>query len=114
MFDWYKGMVGENTDRLLYIYDPQSDVRIGDGEPIRDIAAIWDIEVLGAFLQRDDFRPVIRCSLNHFDQFIIDRDGCAIIASHGEPSSIAHSAFPGLALIHSESLDMQSSGMLTL
>ena len=35
MFDWYKGMIDENTGRLLYLSDPQSDVRIGDGEPIR-------------------------------------------------------------------------------
>ena len=44
MFDWYKGMVDENTGRLLYLYDPEKDVAIGDGESIRDIAAIWDVE----------------------------------------------------------------------
>lgn len=105
MFDWYKGMVDEKTGRLLYLYDPQADVRIGDGEPIRDIAAIWDIEVLSAFLRRDDLRPVIRRSLDHFEQFIIGRDGYAILAPQGEPSSIAHSAFLALALIHSEAPD---------
>ncbi len=44
MFDWYKGMIDESTGRLLYLYDPENDVTIGDGEPIRDIAAIWDVE----------------------------------------------------------------------
>ena len=105
MFDWYKGMVDENTGRLLYFYNPQTDVRIGDGEPIRDIAAIWDIEVLSAFLRREDLRPVIRRSLDHFEQFIVARDGYAIVAPQGELSSIAHSAFLTLALIHSESTE---------
>lgn len=45
MFDWYKGMVDQHTGRLLYLYDPQHDRAIGDGEPIRDIAAVWDVEV---------------------------------------------------------------------
>src|SRR5262249_521722 len=70
MFDWYKGMVDESTGRLLYRYDPESDVTIGDGEPIRDIAAIWDVEVLSAFLGRDDLRPLIRWSLDYFGRFI--------------------------------------------
>ena len=102
MFEWYKGMVDENTSRLVYLYNPNNDVTIGDGEPIRDIAAIWDIEVLSAFLGRDDLRSLIRRSLNHFKQLIVERDGYAIVAPPGEPSSIAHSAFLALALMRSE------------
>ncbi len=64
MFDRHKGMVDEATGRLLYLYDPEHDIAIGDGEPIRDIAAIWDVEVLSAFLGRDDLRPVFRQSLD--------------------------------------------------
>ncbi len=105
MFDWYKGMVDENTGRLLYLFNPHANVTIGDGEPIRDIAAIWDIEVLSAFLRRDDLRPVIRRSIDHFEQFIVERDGYAVVAPQGELSSIAHGAFLALALIHSESPD---------
>jgi hypothetical protein len=26
---------------LLHLYDPQNDVTIGDGEPVRGIAAVW-------------------------------------------------------------------------
>jgi hypothetical protein len=59
-------MVDESTGRLLYLYDPDNDVMIGDGEPIRDIAAIWDVELLSAFLRRDDLRPLIQRSLDHF------------------------------------------------
>lgn len=44
MFDWYKGMVDESTGRLLYLDDPENDVTIGNGELIRDIAAIFDVE----------------------------------------------------------------------
>ncbi len=102
MFDWYKGMVDESTSRLLYLYDPQTDVTIGDGEPIRDIAAIWDVEMLSAFLGRDDLRSVILRSLDHFSRLIIERDRYAIVAPRGEQSSIAHSAFMALALARSE------------
>jgi hypothetical protein len=60
MFDWYKGMVDDSTGRFLYLYDPENDVTVTDGEPIRDIATIWDVEVLSAFLGRDDLRAVTR------------------------------------------------------
>jgi hypothetical protein len=102
MFEWYKGMVDERTGRLLYLYDPENDVTVGDGEPIRDIAAIWDVEVLSAFLGRDDLRPLIRRSLQHFSRLIVERDGYAIVAVRREQSSIAHSAFLALALARSD------------
>ena len=102
MFDWYKGMVDERTGRLLYLYDPQIEITIGDGEPIRDIAAIWDVEVLSAFLGRDDLRPLIRRSLDYFTRLIVEREEYAIVAPRGEQSSIAHSAFLALALSRSE------------
>jgi hypothetical protein len=102
MFEWCKGMVDERTGRLLYLYDPENDVAIGDGEPIRDIAAIWDVEVLSAFLGRDDLRQLIRRSLDDFSRLIVERDGYAIVAPGGTPSSIAHSAFLALGLCRSE------------
>jgi hypothetical protein len=40
VFEWYKGMIDESTGRLLYLYDLENDVTIGDGEPVRDIEAI--------------------------------------------------------------------------
>jgi hypothetical protein len=102
MFEWYKGMVDERTGRLLYTYDPETDVAIGDGEPVRDIAAAWDVEVLSAFLGRNDLRDLIRRSLDHFEQRVVERDGYAIVAPGGESSSIAHSAFMVLALARSD------------
>jgi hypothetical protein len=102
MFEWYKGMVDERTGRLLYLFDPETDVTIGDGESIRDIASIWDVEVLSAFLGRDDLQPLIRRSLDEFGRLIVERDGYAIVAPRQEQSSIAHSAFLVLALLHSE------------
>jgi hypothetical protein len=103
MFDWYKGMVDESTGRLLYLYDPENDTKIGDGELIRDIAAIWDIEVLSTFLRRDDLHLLIGRSLDHFNQLIVERDEYAIVA--GKHSSIAHSAFLALALSRSKEPD---------
>jgi hypothetical protein len=105
MFDWYNGMVNESTGRFLHLYDPESDVTVADGEPIRDIATIWDVEVLGAFLRRDDLRPVIRRSLDHFGRLIIECNEYAMVAPSKEPSSIAHSAFLALALCRSELAD---------
>jgi len=102
MFEWYKGMVDEGTGRLLYVYDPENDATTGDGEPIRDIAAVWDVGVLSAFLGRDDLQDLIHRSLDHFGQLVVERDGCAIVAPRGEPPSIAHSAFLALALARSE------------
>ena len=102
MFDWYKGMVNKSTGRLLYLYDPENDVTIGDGELIRDIAAIWDVEVLSAFLRRDELCPLILRSLDYFRKLIVERDAYAIVATRGEQSSIAHSAFLALALCCSE------------
>ncbi|MCK3779400.1 hypothetical protein MZK49_22095 [Ensifer sesbaniae] len=40
MHVWFEGMVDEGTGRLLHLYDPENDVAITDGEPIREIAAI--------------------------------------------------------------------------
>ena len=102
MFEWYRRMVDQNTGRLLYLYDPENDLATGDGEPIRDIAAVWDVEVLSAFLGRDDLLELIRRSLAHFDQWVIGRDGYAIVAPPGGSSSIAHSAFLALALARSD------------
>jgi hypothetical protein len=102
MFEWYKGMVDEATGRLLYSYDPETGIAIGDGEPIRDIAAVWDVEVLSAFLGRNDLRDLIRRSLAHFDQRVVPRDGFAIVVPGGASSSIAHSAFLSLALARSD------------
>ena len=102
MFEWYKGMVDTNTGRLLYRYDPETGVTVSDGEPIRDIAAIWDVEVLSAFLGRNDLRSLTRKSLTHFSRFIVERDDYAFVAPKTEQPSIAHSAFLALALSRSE------------
>ena len=102
MFEWYRGMVDEGTGRFLYLYNPENDVTVADGEAIRDIATIWDVDVLSAFLGRDDLRPVIRRSLDHFGRLIVERDDYAFVAPRGEQPSIAHSAFLALALARSE------------
>jgi hypothetical protein len=93
--------------RLLYTYDPETNIAIGDGEPIRDIAAVWDVEVLSAFLGRDDLRDLVRRSLVHFEQRVVPRAGYAIVAPGGESSSIAHSAFMALALARSDLPDKE-------
>ena len=44
---WYQGMVSPRTGRLVYRYDPELDTAECDGNPVRDIASVWDLEVLG-------------------------------------------------------------------
>ncbi len=105
IFDWYRGMVDESTGRLLYMYDPENGVTIGDGEPIRDIASIWDVEVVSEYLGCDDLKPLIWRSLDYFTRLIVERGEYAVVAPRGEQSSIAHSAFMALALARSEFSD---------
>jgi hypothetical protein len=102
IFDWYKGMVDKPTGHLLYLYDPENGSTVGDGELIRDIGSIWDVEVLSAFLGRDDLRPLIRRSLDYFSRLLIECGEYAIVEPIGGPSSIAHSAVLALALARSE------------
>lgn len=100
IFDWYGRMVDARTGRLLYSYEPDSDTVVADGSLIRDVASIWDVEVLGDFLGRDELRPLTLRSLEHFAQFVVERDGYAILGAR-EPASIAHNAFMILALARS-------------
>jgi len=103
IFDWYKGMISQRTGRLVYTYDPEQDVVIADGSPIRDIASIWDVELLSRFLGRSDLLPLVKQSLKHYTRYLISRDGTLVLDPQrlGEPSGIAHSAFMVLALLAS-------------
>lgn len=104
ILDWYAGMVSEHTGRLVYAYDPERDVTVVDGSPIRDIASVWDIELLSRFLARSELALVIERSLRHFTSYLVDRDGALVLdpAHLGEPSGIAHSAFMLLGILESD------------
>lgn len=104
MLDWYKGMISERTGRLLYVYDPERQVAIADGSPIRDIASIWDVELLSRFLGSSELLPLAARWLDHYTGYLTPRDGALILDRErlGEPSGIAHSAFLMLALLESD------------
>jgi hypothetical protein len=104
ILEWYKGMIGANTGRLVYVYDPVKDVVIADGSPIRDIASIWDVELLSRFLERDDLLPLCERSLTHYTSRLVARDDALIFdpTQLGEAAGIAHSAFMILALLESD------------
>lgn len=106
-FDWYKALASEKTGRLPYIYDPMTNTVVAGGSPIRDIASIWDMEILSDFLNRRDLEPVIERSIERYSRYLIKRDGCLILDPNllGEPSNIAHSAFMILSLLHSRWAD---------
>jgi hypothetical protein len=101
-FDWYQGMVNPRSGMLEYLYIPQTDEFFLENCPIRDIASVWDAELLGEFLDRQELRPMIAKSLRHFGDYIVRRGDYLILDSDrlAEPSSIAHSAFMMLALLH--------------
>lgn len=104
VLEWYKGMISERTGRLVYSYDPETDFAVEDGSPIRDIASIWDVALLGRFLSRPDLLPLVERSLEHYGGYLVPRDGALILDPMllGEPSCIAHSAFMLLALLESD------------
>lgn len=102
MFEWYRGMIDERTGRLVTAYDPEADAAIADGSPIRDIASVWVVERLGEFLGRPDLLPLVERSLRHYNGWLVPDDGALIVDSRrlAEASSIAHSAFLILSLLH--------------
>lgn len=74
-------------------------------------ASVWDAELLGELLDRQELRPIIAKSLVHFGDYLVRRGDDLILDSArlGEASSIAHSAFMLLALLHAPPL-RNSSG----
>lgn len=99
---WYQGMVNPDNGMLEYFYVPDDDAFVRENSPIRDIASVWDVEVLGEFLNLQELRPVTERSLQYFGGYIEKRQDYLILDPRrlGEPSSIAHSAFLTLALLH--------------
>ena len=102
VFRWYEGMVNGRTGFFEYLYLPASDAFVREESPIRDIASIWDAALVGAFVKQDNLRSVIERSLARYCAYLMQHEGALILDPHrlGEPSSIAHSAFMILALLH--------------
>lgn len=114
IYEWYKGMVNEETGRLVYIYSPSTDSVVANGSPIRDIGAIWDMEILSGFLDRKELEPVIERSLNYYSRYLLRRNGYVILDPKllDEPSGIAHNAFMTLSLLHSRLPDKEEKALL--
>lgn len=95
-------MVGSEHGRLEYSYSPT-----GESEPpvcvIRDMGAVWELELLSHFLDKRDLNDVIEHSLDFFCKGIAKLpDGAGIIMDPrfiGEPSTVAHSAMLLLSLL---------------
>jgi hypothetical protein len=111
---WYGGMIDKKTGRLRYKYCPQFDYFHEGRSPIREIASVWEMELLSDFLERDDLRHDIDRSLEHFSGFCIQKDGYSILNPKRlkEPSSIAHSAFMILSILHSQLPEKQEKACL--
>jgi hypothetical protein len=101
VYRWYEGMVNPDTGMLEYLYIPQADDFVREKSPIRDIASVWDVEMLSDFLNKHELRPLVEKSLQHYGDYLEEREGYLILDPHRleEPSSIAHSAFMILALL---------------
>ena len=102
VFNWYQGMENGETGMLEYLYIPGADRFVRENCLIRDIASVWDAELIGEFLNKHELQPMIEKSLHHFDEYLTEREGHLILDSSplGESSSIAHSAFMILALLY--------------
>lgn len=102
VYQWYGGMVNRDTGMFEYLYIPQADTFVREKSPIRDIASVWDVELLGDFLNKHELRPVVEKSLQHYGDYFMECNGYLILdpGRLEEPSSIAHSAFMILALLH--------------
>lgn len=102
VYRWYQGMVDADTGMLEYLYLPETDTFVRERSSIRDIASVWDAALVGAFLKRDDLRVMIERSVAHYAGYLTARNGQLILEPRRlhEPSSIAHSAFMILALLH--------------
>ncbi len=102
VYEWYRGMVSPQTGLLEYLYVPETDRFVARRSPIREIASVWDVELLSAFLHRHELAKLVETALAHYTALLRERSGYALLASSalGEPSSIAHSAFLMLALLH--------------
>lgn len=111
---WYAGMVNPETGRLEYLYVPQTGAFARESSPIRDIASVWDVELIEAFLHRAALRPVVETSLRHYHAYLTERDGALILDARllAEPSSIAHSAFMLLALLRAPTRDHEAIAAL--
>lgn len=114
IFRWYQGMVNPASSRLEHLYFPQTDTFEREQCPIRDLGSVWDIELLSGFLGRDDLHKVIETSLRHYHDCLGKRGHYLVLDPKrvGEPSSIAHSAFMLLALLHGPARDAQQIGAL--
>lgn len=66
VYRWYEGMVNPDTGMFEYLYIPQTDDFVREKSPIRDIASVWDVEMLSAFLNRHELRPLVEKSLRHY------------------------------------------------
>jgi hypothetical protein len=102
VFEWYLGMVNERTGFLEYLYVPGTDSFVREQSPIRDIASVWDAALVSAFVKRDDLAGMIERSLAKYCGQLVSHEGSLVLDRRrlGEPSSIAHSAFLILALLH--------------
>ena len=102
VYGWYEGMVNRDTGMLEYLYNPKTDTFLRKKSPIRDIASVWDVEMLSDFLDRHELGPLVEKSLQHYGDYLVEREGYMILdpGRLEEPSSIAHSAFMILALLH--------------
>ena len=81
IFNWYQRMVNPKSGMLEYLYIPQTDQFVRENCPIRDIASVWDTELLGEFLERQELRPIIAKSLGHFSDYVVRRGDYLILDS---------------------------------
>ena len=101
VYRWYEGMVNPDTGMFEYLYIPQADDFVRE-IPHRDIASVGTWKCSALSWNRHELRPLVEKSLRHYGNYLVEREGYLILDRRRleEPSSIAHSAFMILALLH--------------
>ena len=79
VYRWYGGMVNPDTRMFEYLYIPQADTFVHEKSPIRDIASVWDVEILSDFLNRHELLLLVEKSLQHYGDYLVERDGYLIL-----------------------------------
>ena len=79
VYRWYEGMVNPDSGMFEYLYLPQADDFVREKSPIRDIGTVWDVEILGNFLNRHELQPSVTESLRHYGDYLLERGSYLIL-----------------------------------
>jgi len=70
-YEWIKNNINPKTQRLEYVYYPESDRYTNDNDETRQIGALWTITKTQSYLKRHDLDGLIQRSLDYYLSFLV-------------------------------------------